>query len=222
MVLSAAAAAQDAPRLADTIGQRLVACAVCHGERGEGRGAAEYYPRLAGKPAGYLFAQLQHFRDGRRRNPQMVHLVRHLTDAYLREIADHYATLQSPYLPPAKPGMDAGERRRGELLATVGDAALGVPACSACHGSALMGVAPGVPGLLGLPFDYIAGQLGAWRTGLRIATAPDCMREIAHRLGGADVSAVARWLASQAVPVKSAPAAQGTGALPMACGSQPQ
>jgi cytochrome c553 len=220
LLLSQPARAQDPPKLADTIEQRMAACAICHGEKGEGKGAAEYYPRIAGKPAGYLFAQLTHFRDGRRTYPQMVYLVRYMTDAYLHEIAGYYAALQAPYLAPAKPSADVRERQRGEALATLGDASKNVPACSACHGKALMGVAPGIPGLLGLPGDYIGAQLGAWKAGLRVATQPDCMHEIAQRLSGADISAVAKWLASQAVPAGAAPLRQPTAIkLPMACGS---
>lgn len=45
-----------------------MACAACHGERGEGLTKAEFYPRLAGKPAGYLFNQLGAFREGKRRS----------------------------------------------------------------------------------------------------------------------------------------------------------
>ena len=56
----------------DAMIERLAACAACHGARGEGAPGAEYYPHLAGKPAGYLFAQMQGFRDGRRHYPQMV------------------------------------------------------------------------------------------------------------------------------------------------------
>src|SRR3981081_2375320 len=35
--------------------QRVVACAACHGAQGEGQQINEYYPRIAAKPAGYLF-----------------------------------------------------------------------------------------------------------------------------------------------------------------------
>ncbi|MEZ5706908.1 MAG: hypothetical protein R3E56_17615 [Burkholderiaceae bacterium] len=38
----------------------------------------------------------------------------------------------------------------------------------------LTGVAPNVPGLLGLPRDYLIGHWG-WQTGLRRAFEPDCM-----------------------------------------------
>jgi cytochrome c553 len=64
-----------------------------------------------------------------------------------------------------------------------------------------------VPGLLGLPRDYLNAQLGAWRTGQRRALAPDCMGEIARRLAPEELSAVTAWLASEPVPThaKTAP-----------------
>jgi cytochrome c553 len=40
---------------------RMAACTACHGK--EGRATADgYYPRIAGKPEGYLLNQLQSFR----------------------------------------------------------------------------------------------------------------------------------------------------------------
>ena len=45
--------------------ERVRACTACHGK--EGRATSDgYYPRIAGKPAGYLYNQLVNFRDGRR------------------------------------------------------------------------------------------------------------------------------------------------------------
>ena len=45
----------------------------------------------------------------------------------------------------------------------------------------LTGAATGyVPGLLGLPRDYLNGQLGAWRSGQRRAVEPDCMAQDRH------------------------------------------
>jgi cytochrome c553 len=75
-----------------------------------------------------------------------------------------------------------------------------VPACAACHGKALTGVEPNVPGLLGLSRDYLNAQLGAWRTGQRRALAPDCMAEIARRLTPEDLSAVTAFLAAESLP----------------------
>ena len=49
----------------DTIGQRLQACTACHGKEGVANGK-DYFPRIAGKPAGYLYNQLRNFREGHR------------------------------------------------------------------------------------------------------------------------------------------------------------
>jgi len=49
----------------DTLEQRVKPCTICHGEE-DRAGRDAYYPRIAGKPAGYLFNQLRNFRDGRR------------------------------------------------------------------------------------------------------------------------------------------------------------
>jgi hypothetical protein len=80
-----------------------------------------------------------------------------------------------------------------------------------------------VPGLLGLPRDYINAQLGGWRTGQRSAQAPDCMRDIARRLSSQDVAAVTHWLAAQPVPANSQPLAAlpplKAGAKALHCGS---
>ena len=60
-----------------------------------------YYPRLAGKPAGYLYNQLLNFRDGRRHYGLMTRMVDVLSDEYLMDIARHFAAMQAPYPPPA-------------------------------------------------------------------------------------------------------------------------
>ena len=55
----------------DTIPERTRPCTACHGK--EGRATREgYFPRIAGKPAGYLYNQLVNFREGRRANPAMM------------------------------------------------------------------------------------------------------------------------------------------------------
>ena len=217
---TAAAFAADSalPKVADTIAERVRACTVCHGK--EGRATSDgYYPRIAGKPAGYLYNQLANFRDGRRRNATMTYLVTNLPDAYLREIAAYFAAQHPPYPPPQAASTTPEMLERGRQLATRGDAAKNIPACTACHGSALTGVAPAIPGLLGLPRDYLISQFGAWQISARQAAAPDCMAEITKRLSPDDVSAVISYLAAQPVPANAAPAASAAGKLPLDCGS---
>src|SRR6202790_2207303 len=62
--------AQESEKAPDTMAARVLACASCHGDKGQGTND-DYFPRLAGKPAGYLYNQLVAFRDGRRKYPPM-------------------------------------------------------------------------------------------------------------------------------------------------------
>lgn len=211
--------AQSAPHaVPDTIEQRMQACTPCHGREGRASPVG-YLPRIAGKPAGYLANQLIAFRDGRRYSTAMSYLVEQLSDAYLREIAEYFAGLDLPYAPPPPSTERDGVLRRGESIVTRGDIHRRVPACTQCHGYALTGALPAIPGLLGLPADYLIGQLGAWKTGNRHATAPDCMAEVAKRLSAEDLRAAAVWLASRPVPRGAKPAAQPDLPLPLECGS---
>lgn len=205
--------------------ERTRACTTCHGEQGKA-GPDGYYPRLAGKPAGYLYHQLQNFKEGRRQYSPMQHLITPLSDDYLRAMADYFASLQVPYPAPAAATAPPGVLARGKALALQGDESRKLPACVACHGQALTGVQPGIPGLLGLPRDYLNAQLGGWQTGQRKAHAPDCMAAIAQRLSDADVNAISQWLSSQPVPAHSTavsmrpPQTDTPGTLPP-CGSAP-
>jgi cytochrome c553 len=215
-------------RVPASLDQRLSACTSCHGSAstppaaiGPG-GERQYFPRIAGKPAGYLYNQLINFREGRRQYPLMTWMVQHLSDDYLHEIADYFSTLHLPAPVLDRASLPAAELERGRQLVTRGDAALKVPACIACHGERLSGALPAIPGLTGLPRDYINAQFGAWRNGSRHALAPDCMATIAARLSLADVSAISAWLASEPLPADPSPAQAVPRPLPLACGSAPE
>ncbi len=221
----ALAPARAAP-FQDDMAQRTLACTACHGEQGRA-GPDGYYPRLAGKPAGYLYHQLLNFRDGRRHYGPMAGMVDVLSDDYLMEIARHFASLQVPYPPPAPLASPppADIMARGRALALQGDASQRLPACVQCHGQRLTGALPDVPGLLGLPPDYLTAQLGGWRTGQRRAHAPDCMASIVQRLSDRDAYAVVSWLATQPVPADARPAPErpplGAEWSSLTCGSAP-
>lgn len=206
------------PKVPDTLQQRIAGCTGCHGTHGEG-GANGFNPRIAGKPALYLYRQLLNFRDGRRSYPLMEHMVRPLSDAYLREIADYFATRHPPHPQARRIAWSPSVLERGRTLVRKGDPRRNVPACEACHGERLTGVQPAVPALLGLPYDYISAQLGAWRTHTRAAPAPDCMAQVVGRLSDTDISAVAAWLSAQEMPDDTGPAPATTARMPLSCGS---
>jgi cytochrome c553 len=213
----AAAGRLEAAPFEDTMAQRVLACTGCHGS--EGRAAPDgYYPRIAGKPAGYLYNQLVNFRDRRRHYGLMNALLAPLDDAYLREIAEHFASLEIAYPPPAATTLGETDKARAATLVTRGDAKRGVPPCIACHGTAMTGTAPFVPGLLGLPRDYLNAQLGAWREDKRQAQAPDCMSRVAKAIAPDEISAISAWLAAQPLPADTRPASAFAGPLPFECG----
>ena len=136
-------------RAPDTMAARVLACASCHGAEGEGTSDV-YFPRLAGKPAGYLYNQLVAFRDGRRKYPPMNYLLEFLPDAYLKQIAEHFASLRPPFPPPAVPDRQQGNpgTRRSDRHQRRSAARYSAPAPVATV-RRFGGMEPAIPGLLG-------------------------------------------------------------------------
>lgn len=202
------------------VAARVLACASCHGAQGQGTDN-DYFPRLAGKPAGYLLHQLIAFRDQRRRYPPMDYLLEYQPDASLKQLADYFAAQHPPLPPPAIPTVSSEILNEGRALVTHGDPQRGIPACAGCHNPSFTGMEPAIPGLLGLRARYIAAQLGAWRYGTRTAASPDCMQYVAGHLTEADVNAVAAYLSSLPLPANASPVPQGSLKMPLKCGSEP-
>jgi cytochrome c553 len=136
-------------------------------------------------------------------------------------MAAYFAALRPQALPPAPAVASEELLARGAAIVAAGDPEHGIPACQHCHGPALTGMEPAIPGLVGLHAGYISAQLGAFRYGTRTAKAPDCMQLVAASLTERDVSAVAAFLASREVPADPSPVPKGTLPMPLACGSEP-
>ncbi|HEX7643598.1 MAG TPA: cytochrome c4 [Burkholderiaceae bacterium] len=208
--------AQQAP--SNNTAERAAPCFACHGKEGQATSDGSL-PRIAGKPAGYLFNQLANFRDGRRNNAQMTYMVGYMSDRNLREFADYFAGLHPPYPAPQAPNLPAAELERGRLLVLQGDKTRSIPACVACHGERLTGTQPSIPGLAGLSRGYLAWQFGSWKDGHRSAAAPDCMARIARSLTPQDIGAATAWIASQRLPDDMSAAPAGAVKPPIPCGS---
>ncbi|MBI1396759.1 MAG: c-type cytochrome [Betaproteobacteria bacterium] len=169
-------------------------CVVCHGAHGEGGGNGAF-PRIGGQPAAYLEAQLRAIRDGQRANAVMAPSVAGLDDDRLRAIAQYFSRQEVGTYPPA-PEASQARTSRGYRLVMFGDWDHGVPACADCHGPALNGVAPAIPGLTGQTAGYLSAQLDAYRNGQRPANALGLMPRVARGLSPDDITAVSTYIAT--------------------------
>lgn len=158
-------------------------CSNCHGA--DGNSLNQRYPSLAGQPAPYLAAQLQHFASGERRYPNMEPLAKILTQKEIDLLASHYAKLpvraNATFLPYAS------VRERGRQVVAGGG-------CVACHGENLMGNAQ-FPRIAAQGHDYLLTQLEAFASGQRNEPT-GAMKTIATSLSKEDRKAVAAYLAS--------------------------
>jgi cytochrome c553 len=216
LLVAALFAASGARAQDDAMHDRVAPCATCHGESGRSH-AEKYFPSIAGKPAGYLQQQMQNFRDGRRRHTIMQRMFAYLSDDYLGAMARYYAA-QSFVVAEPRDIAPPETLELGRNIVERGDTARDVPACKACHGESLTGAQPSIPGLVGLPADYLQAQLGAWRSGVRKARDPDCMAQIATKLTDAELVAATAWIASRPTAASYRPADRAPAELPMRCG----
>ena len=194
---------------------RLRACAGCHEQSNTANFDKNYAPSINGKPVEYLYQQLLNFQEGRRLNTVMNQMLAYLSPEYLHEIASYYAQQDPSSSAPEIKQQSDDQAARGRFLVQQGET--GQPACATCHGGDLRGNDIAIPGLRGLSASYITAQLGAWQTSTRHARTPDCMAEVAKSLSGADIDAVAHWIATASDALLTAEAPLDP--LPIECGA---
>jgi cytochrome c553 len=194
--------------LAGPIGEDLIACARCHGLRGDGGGAGAF-PRLAGLDEAYLYDSLRSYAAGSRPSGIMQPIAVELADDEMRELARHFAAL------PADDGTardeaaaDLETRRRGGAIAHEGIAAAGVPACAPCHGPVATARHRLYPHLPGQHAPYLIQQLRLWRSGTLATTAQGAVMHAAARgLSDGEIEAVSRYYQHAAGAANDAPPA---------------
>ena len=163
LVIASSAAAQTAvkPDLAKAKQTAETICAACHGA--DGNSAVPVNPSLAGQGAEYISRQLQHFKSGIRVNPVMQGMTAPLSDADMTALGIYFAQ-QKPKNLTAK---DAMLVETAQKIYRAGDAATGLPACSACHSPTGAGIPRNYPRLSGQHADYTYAQLKAFKSGER-------------------------------------------------------
>ena len=186
-------------------GKTCYPCVTCHQLRGEGAASSEF-PRLTGQSYRYLYASLKAYASGERKSDVMGPVAQALSDNDLRDVAAYYAAetiAQSDMAKWAaeKSAPDASVLTDGAALAAIGSAKKGVQACANCHGPAGAGLPPVYPYLAGQYSGYLEEQLKAFKSGSRKDDTLGIMRDIAGRLSGDEIHAVAQYYASIRPPV---------------------
>jgi cytochrome c553 len=166
------------------------ACARCHGAEGH-EPSSSLVPVLHGQSVEFLKSALRAYANGTRRSGIMQPLAVNLDDQDIERLAKYYAALAPPRSSTAG---DGSANERGRTLATAGDPANGIPACSVCHGRDAL---PTYPRLAGQSAVYMAAQLNLWKAGHNTASGGAAiMAPIARRLTPGDIEAVTRYFAS--------------------------
>jgi len=162
---------------------KAAACTACHGA--PDRPALAGTPPLAGQQEEFLALQMFLFREGLREAPQMAGMLAGFTDWDLVDVAAYF-TRETAARAGGKP--DAQLNARGAALAkTMG--------CGSCHLPDYRGQKQ-VPRLTGLPEDYLAATLKAYRDNKR--TGPDTnMNGLMYKVPDSDIQALAHFLAHQ-------------------------
>jgi cytochrome c553 len=188
-ILGLALALLAATVLADDGKGKAMACTACHGIDGNSTLNPEW-PNLAGQHATYSVAQLQAFKSGTRKNPNMNGMAASLSETDMAEIAAYFASQ-----PLTIASVDVADTTLGATLYRGGNKATDVPACMACHGPNGAGN-PGAsyPALRGQHAQYTILQLQAYKSGERSTDPKEIMRTIAARLTAAEIASVAKYL----------------------------
>ena len=176
---------------------KATTCSACHGPNGNS--TTVQWPKLAGQNAVYVAEQLQLFKAEVRVNPEMLNIVKALSDKDIDSIAVYYQA-QTPVGGEADPKMESA----GENLYRYGDPARAIPACTACHGPVGRGNAlADYPALRAQFADYVTKQLTNFASGARYSGAKpgaptsrngEMMATIAKRLNSTDIKEVAAYI----------------------------
>jgi cytochrome c553 len=162
-ICSSPAFGQDAgkPDLARAKQIAETVCAACHGA--DGNSAVAVNPNLAGQGAEYISRQLTNFKAGVRVNPIMQGMTAPLTPPEIVALGVYF----SQQKPKGNTARDPKLVEMAQTLYRAGDAATGLPACSACHSPTGSGIPKNYPRLSGQYSDYTYAQLKAFKAGER-------------------------------------------------------
>jgi cytochrome c553 len=170
----------DAP--AQTLQDKIAACAACHGETGQSPNPD--IPSIGGQPKLFVMYQLFFYREARRTSPEMNTVAKDMSDAELTAISDYVAGLPPP--PPADGAIDEARYRRGAALAQA-------RICGTCHNPDYSGREQ-MPRIAGQREAYLFKAFKDYQAGIRVGTQA-AMAEAVRGLDDAALADLAYYLA---------------------------
>jgi len=161
-------------------------CAACHGL--EGLSVAPVNPNLAGQHPEYIALQLDHFRQGLRKNPVMLGMSAMVTTPEDAKAIGLYFSAKKPKVGAAK---DKALAELGQKIYRGGNAKTGLPACASCHSPTGAGIPAQYPRLAGQYAEYTYAQLQGFVKGDRGGEIKNAEGKVIEDVQGKVMAAVA-------------------------------
>jgi cytochrome c553 len=183
ILLAASLAALPLSAGAQTIEDKALICASCHGENGMPPQQSFPVPVIWGQNLGYLFFQLRDFKSGARKNEQMSLVVEPMNPNDFMPLVQYFAKKSWPDLQqkPATAEVAAAAQRVNASIV-----------CTSCHQEGFKGEGT-QPRLAGQERAYLQKTMLDFSTGAR-ANNPG-MTGFMKGLTEQDIAALATWLA---------------------------
>ncbi|MBK9038508.1 MAG: c-type cytochrome [Bdellovibrionales bacterium] len=182
--------ASPAPAAPQSLASTLQQCAACHGEHG--LSSSSGFPHLAGQSASYLNEQLNHFREGIRKDSSGA--MNGIASNLSKENQDAVVSYFSNRPPPAATPLSGKKIENFDVLFKKGQELVKNLACTGCHDSGpnLLTVAPHFPNLAGQDPVYIQKQLSAFLSGERTnaSVMPNLLKQANPPLTDEDLQAL--------------------------------
>ena len=177
--LAALAAGLDCG-FADTIEDKAVVCARCHGDKGVP--INKTYPVISGQNEGYIYIELRDMNKGARKNVLMSPIVANMSREDMLALAAYFAAKPWPNL--QQPRASAEDAKRFDQIAVAGT-------CPACHQAGYIGAGT-QPRLAGQSVEYLTKTLIEFHTGVRANN--DWMKDLMKTYSEDDIRLMARVL----------------------------
>jgi cytochrome c553 len=182
VMFAALLSANVRPALAQTIAEKVEACAGCHGE--SGKPIDRTIPVIWGQQSGYIYIQLRDFKRGDRKSEVMQPIASSFEKKDMLAIAEYFSS---------KPWPDLGQPRSPKQVAVRALRAEHSVGCTGCHLDQFQGSGT-VPRLAGQSREYLTQTIADFRTRARgnnpgmsdlmLATPPDDLAALEEFLAG--------------------------------------